>query len=120
MHVVHELKLSGVDLNLFVLLDALLSERSVTRAARRVGLSQSAASHALARLPVPSEFVGLSLRAANYRVATGLSVLTVVRPSHHGKETRLLPDPDMLLKAGDSLIVMGPIEEISVQRGDAP
>jgi DNA-binding transcriptional LysR family regulator len=50
MHVMHEPKLSGVDLNLFVLLDALLVERSVTRAAKRVGLSQSAASHALARL----------------------------------------------------------------------
>jgi len=40
----------GLDLNLLVLLDALLAERNVTRAARRVGLTQSAASHALARL----------------------------------------------------------------------
>lgn len=50
MHSMHDTKLAGIDLNLFVLLDALLAERSVTRAARRVGLSQSAASHALARL----------------------------------------------------------------------
>lgn len=42
--------LSGVDLNLLVLLDVLVEESSVTRAARRVGLSQSATSHALARL----------------------------------------------------------------------
>jgi len=42
--------LAGVDLNLLVSLDALLSERSVTRAARRVGLSQPAMSHCLARL----------------------------------------------------------------------
>jgi DNA-binding transcriptional LysR family regulator len=47
MHGVH---LSGVDLNLLVVLDALLTEGHVTRAARRVGLSQSAASHALGRL----------------------------------------------------------------------
>ena len=46
----HDVHLAGVDLNLLVVLDALLAERSVTRAARRVGLSQSAASHALARL----------------------------------------------------------------------
>ena len=38
------------DLNLFVILDALLDERSVTAAARRLGVTQSAVSHALARL----------------------------------------------------------------------
>jgi DNA-binding transcriptional LysR family regulator len=42
--------LSGIDLNLAVVLHALLEERSVSRAARRLGLSQSATSHALARL----------------------------------------------------------------------
>jgi len=39
-----------LDLNLLRLLDALLAERSVSRAAARVGLSQSAASNALRRL----------------------------------------------------------------------
>jgi DNA-binding transcriptional LysR family regulator len=39
-----------LDLNLLLALDALLSESHVTRAARAVGLSQSAMSHALARL----------------------------------------------------------------------
>ena len=42
--------LSRLDLNLLVALDALLTERSVTRAATRIGISQSAMSHALARL----------------------------------------------------------------------
>ncbi|HEU0151261.1 MAG TPA: LysR family transcriptional regulator [Bradyrhizobium sp.] len=42
--------LSHIDLNLLVHLDALLSERSVTRAAARVGIGQSAMSHNLARL----------------------------------------------------------------------
>jgi len=42
--------LSRIDLNLLVHLDALLTERSVTRAAARVGLGQSAMSHNLARL----------------------------------------------------------------------
>ncbi|HEY0712724.1 MAG TPA: LysR family transcriptional regulator [Polyangia bacterium] len=46
----HEPSLRGIDLNLTVVLSALLTERSVTRAARRLGLSQSATSHALARL----------------------------------------------------------------------
>ena len=44
------MNLGGIDLNLLVALDALLSERSVTRAAQRVGLSQPGMSNALARL----------------------------------------------------------------------
>ncbi|KGM34727.1 LysR family transcriptional regulator [Inquilinus limosus] len=42
--------MQGVDLNLLIALDALLAERSVTGAARRLGLSPSATSRALARL----------------------------------------------------------------------
>ncbi|HYG87676.1 MAG TPA: LysR family transcriptional regulator [Azospirillum sp.] len=45
-----EVNLAGIDLNLLVALDALLTERSVTRAADRVGLSQPAMSRALSRL----------------------------------------------------------------------
>lgn len=42
--------MESIDLNLLVALDALLQEGSVTLAARRVGLSTPAMSHALARL----------------------------------------------------------------------
>ena len=42
--------LRSVDLNLLVTLEAVISERSVTRAAATLGLTQSAVSHALARL----------------------------------------------------------------------
>jgi len=42
--------MQSVDLNLLVALDVLLSERSVTKAARRLGLSPSAMSRTLARL----------------------------------------------------------------------
>ena len=44
------MNLSSIDLNLLVALDALISEAHVGRAARRIGLSQPAASHALNRL----------------------------------------------------------------------
>jgi LysR family nod box-dependent transcriptional activator len=55
---IHRIDISGVagmnvgqvDLNLLVALDALLRERSVTRAGERIGLSQPAMSSALARL----------------------------------------------------------------------
>jgi len=43
-------QLSGIDLNLLVALDALLTERSVTRAAGHLGIGQSAMSSALGRL----------------------------------------------------------------------
>ncbi len=44
------MNLAGLDMNLVVALRALLTERSVTRAGERVGLSQPAMSAALARL----------------------------------------------------------------------
>ena len=47
---IDHLDLAKVDLNLLVALDALLAERSVTRAAARVGVGQSAMSSSLARL----------------------------------------------------------------------
>lgn len=42
--------LAGVDLNLLVALEVLLDEKSVTRAAARIGVTQSAMSNTLARL----------------------------------------------------------------------
>ena len=47
---IDHVNLSRIDLNLLVALDALLTECSVTRAAARVGLGQSAMSHNLGRL----------------------------------------------------------------------
>lgn len=44
------MNLAGIDVNLVVALHALLQERNVSRAAKRLGLGQSATSHALARL----------------------------------------------------------------------
>jgi len=44
--------LRGVDLNLLVVFEALVEERSISRAAGRVGLTPSAVSHALQRLRV--------------------------------------------------------------------
>jgi LysR family transcriptional regulator, transcriptional activator of nodD3 and syrA len=62
-------RLAGFDLNLLVVLDVLLAERSVTKAAKRLGLSQSAVSNALARLRESLDDV-LLVRAANAMVPT--------------------------------------------------
>lgn len=45
----NEIEWSRVDLNLLAVLDVLLAERSVTRAAQRLGRTPSAVSHSLAR-----------------------------------------------------------------------
>ncbi|UJR86987.1 Hypothetical protein I5071_90880 [Sandaracinus amylolyticus] len=58
-------RLSSLDLNLLVALDALLRERSVTTAGRRIGLSQPAMSHALSRL---RELLGDPILAREGRV----------------------------------------------------
>ena len=50
MNYMHSKILPGIDTNLLVLLDALLSHQGVSKAAGQVGLSQSALSHALGRL----------------------------------------------------------------------
>lgn len=47
---IHVMNLQTIDLNLLVAFEALMEERNVTRAARRVGLSQPAMSNALTRL----------------------------------------------------------------------
>lgn len=46
------MNLKSVDLNLLVSFDALISERNVSRAAEKIGVTQSALSHALKRLRV--------------------------------------------------------------------
>jgi len=50
MFAIHMVNLSSIDLNLLVALEALISETHVGRAARKIGLSQPATSHALKRL----------------------------------------------------------------------
>jgi hypothetical protein len=49
MQPMNDVHLGTFDLNLLLALDA-LTERSVMRASARIGITQSAASHALARL----------------------------------------------------------------------
>src|SRR6266542_270360 len=66
-------RLASFDLNLLVVFEVLLDERNVTRAARRLGLSQSAVSNALARLREALDDPVL-VRAANGMVPTSRAV----------------------------------------------
>jgi DNA-binding transcriptional LysR family regulator len=94
MHAMHDRALSAIDLNLLVVLRALLSERHVTRAAARVGLSQSATSHALARL---RELFGDPLLVRSGRALT-------LTP----RATRLLPALEQGLVALESAVAGEP------------
>jgi DNA-binding transcriptional LysR family regulator len=50
MSTMNELSLHGLDLNLLVMFEVVMAEGSITRAAARLGRTQSAVSHALKRL----------------------------------------------------------------------
>jgi DNA-binding transcriptional LysR family regulator len=50
MAIIHRMNLKSIDLNLLVVLEALVEECNVTRAAKRIGVSQPAMINALARL----------------------------------------------------------------------
>lgn len=78
----HEIEWHRQDLNLLVALDVLLEERSVTRAARRLGLTTSATSHALARC---RDWLGDPLL-----VRTGRTMTTTPRAARLGPRIRAI------------------------------
>jgi DNA-binding transcriptional LysR family regulator len=87
--------LAAIDLNLLVALDALLREENVTVAGQRIGLSQPAMSHALARL---RELLGdqLLVRTGRrmHRSPLGHQLMPTVRRLIGDLEATLLPRRD--------------------------
>lgn len=90
--------LSRLDLNLLVALDALLTERSVTRAAERLHLSQPALSASLARLRTHFNDPILARRGNTYEL-TPLAVLltdhtaTALEAARRVFESQVASDP---------------------------
>jgi len=85
---------SGIDLNLLTALDALLEEASVTAAAKRMGVGQPAASHALGRL---RELLGDPLLVRSGRTMMRTPRAEALREPLRdllGNVTRLLRDDD--------------------------
>lgn len=89
--------LAGVDLNLIVALHALLEEPTVTAAARRVGLSQPAMSHALGRLREHFDDP-LLVRTGRRMVPTAraLALREQLRPMVRQLEGLMTPEPPAL------------------------
>jgi DNA-binding transcriptional LysR family regulator len=86
-------KLGAIDLNLLVVFDAIMRDRSVTRAGQRLGLSQPAMSHALTRLRhmLKDE---LFVRSPNGMVPTPRAedLATPIRIALDGLQQSLEPD----------------------------
>lgn len=74
----HPVNFRGVDLNLLTVLEALLGERNVTRAAQRLGMSQPAVSRALARLRAMFDDELLVDGAGGYRLSARAEELAPV------------------------------------------
>ena len=88
----NQIDLRRFDLNLLVVLDVLMAERGVSRAAARLGRTQSAVSHSLARL---REQLGDPLLLKGGRrmepTAFALELMEQVRPLLGGLQRVLAP-----------------------------
>ncbi|QLE59752.1 LysR family transcriptional regulator [Nostoc sp. TCL26-01] len=105
---IHHINMAGLDLNLLVVFDALMTEQNVTRAALRLGLSQPATSNALARLR------NLMEDELFVRKTTGLSptpkaiaLAQQLRPALQQIQSALLEQPDFDPATSDRVFVMG-------------
>jgi DNA-binding transcriptional LysR family regulator len=98
MHDLHEepgpgMNLRSIDLNLLVVLEALLEEANVSRAAARVGLSQSAASHALQRLrKLLDDDLLVRTSTGMERTARAAQLATPLREALQGLRLALAPE----------------------------
>ena len=100
--------LSRLDLNLLVALDALLTERNVTRAAARVGIGQSAMSHALARLRATFSDEILTRAADGMRpTPRALALVTPVRAALSQIETLVAPPAAFDPASADTTFTLG-------------
>jgi CIC family chloride channel protein len=66
----------------------------------------------LDRVPVPAEYHGRALDSLDLQTTAGLTVLVVVRALSDGTEERLAPEPQVILDADTSLVVLGRLEAI--------
>jgi CIC family chloride channel protein len=68
----------------------------------------------MAKVTVPSDFVGKPLREARLREQDGINVLAIERIDASGVQRRIAPRADTVLQRGDVLVVMG--EQRAVDR----
>ena len=123
--------MGNVDLNLLVVLDALLAEGSVVGAARRLGLSTSAMSRALSRLRLATgdpllvragRTMAPTPRATELRERVHVlarDVLAVLRPAAIGLDVAAL-DATFTIRANEGFIELFAARLVSAITGAAP
>jgi len=71
----------------------------------------------LARVAVPDAMVDRALDSLDLPAVARLTVLVVIKTSPDGVEHRVMPEPELVLPAGSSLIVLGTKEDIAAFDG---
>src|SRR6185369_2341750 len=91
----NEIDLRRFDLNLLVVFEVLMAERSVTRAAERFGRTQSAISHALSRLRLQvGDPLLVKVRGGMQPTAFALDLMDEARPILRSIQRVLSPRHD--------------------------
>jgi len=100
--------LRRIDLNLLVTFDALMTTRSVTQAAERLGLGQPAVSHALARLrELTGDPLFVSSRRCLIPTSRALGLAAWVRATLDEAREKLLQPPRFDPKQWDGTVHLG-------------
>ncbi|MCK5438399.1 MAG: chloride channel protein [Gemmatimonadetes bacterium] len=72
----------------------------------------------MAKVPVPAKMVGKSLQEVQLRQQFGVSVIAIERLDIGGREQRIAPRAETVLKRGDALVVMGDEASVGRLRGE--
>ncbi len=117
---IDHVNLSRLDLNLLVAFDALVTERSVTRAALRVGLGQSAMSHNLSRLRTLFNDEILTRVPGGMRpTPRALALIDPVRVALSQIEALMAPPEEFDQRTADRMFRIGLPDSVEVLLGPA-
>ncbi|MCI0529227.1 MAG: CBS domain-containing protein, partial [Nitrospira sp.] len=64
------------------------------------------------KIPVFQDLAGKTIGETNLRTQYHLNVLAIISPGRNGQEQRSFPDPNRKLQVGDTLVVLGGVEDI--------
>ena len=64
----------------------------------------------------PKSFIGRSIRDLNIRAKYGVDVLSIKTREKRGEKIKAIPNPDYVIKKGDTLVIAGEIKNINVLR----
>jgi DNA-binding transcriptional LysR family regulator len=105
---IHHVNLAGIDLNLLVVFDALMTDKHVTRAGERIGLSQPATSNALARLrSLIKDDLFIRTAAGLRPTPTAIALHQQLRPALQQIQAALLEQSTFDPATSDRVFVIG-------------